>query len=152
MCIRDRGKLTSDNSAKRFPPHWDPPPRVGYGEREPEPLDVLAGLLANETDSWLVEVYSKKLAFRLGLRLPGIATGTMPDEEVEKLVDVLERLPDGKRIAESVYSQQWFGEEADISAERLALIERLRVLADVEEDQVEGDGPFPFHIQQDSND
>ena len=76
----------------------------------------------------------------------------MPDEEVEKLVDVLERLPDGKLIAERVYSQQWFGEDADIRAERRALIERLRVLADVEEDQVEGDGPFPFHFQQDSND
>ena len=74
----------------------------------------------------------------------------MPDEEVEKLVDVLERLPDGKLIAERVYSQQWVGEDADISAERRALIEQLRVLADVEEDQVEGDGPFPF--QQDPND
>ena len=145
-------KLTSENSANRFPPHWDPPPRVGYGEREPEPLDVLAGLLANDKDNWLVEVYSKKLAFRLGLRPPRIANGTMPDEEVEKLVDVLERLPDGKLIAERVYSQQWFGEDADISAERRALIEQLRVLADVEEDQVEDDGPFPFHSQQNSND
>ena len=142
------GNLTSENPANRFPPHWDPPPRVGYGERKPEPLDVLAGLLANETDSWLIELYSKKLAFRLGLRPPG----TMPDEEFEKLVDVLEQLPDGKQITERIYSQQWFGEDADISAERRALIERLRVLADVEEDQVEGDGPFPFHFQQDSND
>ena len=142
------GKLTSENSANRFPPHWDPPPRVGYGERKPEPLDVLAGLLANETDSWLIELYSKKLAFRLGLRPPG----TMPDEEFEKLVDVLEQLPDGKQITERVYSQQWFGEDADISAERRALIEGLRLLADVEEDQVESDGPFPFHFRQDSND
>ena len=62
-------------------------------------------LLANETDSWLIELYSKKLAFRLGLRPPRIANGTMPDEEVEKLVDVLERLPEGKQIAERVYSQ-----------------------------------------------
>ena len=63
-----------------------------------------------------------------------------------------DRLPDGKQIAKSVYFQQWFGEDADISAERRALIERLRVLADVEEDQGEGDGPFPSHFQQDSND
>ena len=76
----------------------------------------------------------------------------MPDEEFEKLVDVLEQLPDGKQITERVYSQQWFGEDADISAERRALIEGLRLLADVEEDQVESDGPFPFHFRQDSND
>ena len=63
-------------------------------------------------------------------------------------------LPKNSCLARSngFQSQQWFGEDADISAERRALIERLRVLADVEEDQVEGDGPFPFHFQQDSND
>lgn len=45
-----------------YPPHWDPPPRRLYGEREPDPLDVFDILIAEQlTDGWVAERYAAKL-------------------------------------------------------------------------------------------
>ena len=44
-----------------FPPDWDPPPRPGYREREPELDDVLAQLVLDEQHDWVWQLYAAKL-------------------------------------------------------------------------------------------
>ncbi len=45
-----------------FPAVWDPPPRVGYGEELPSPLDVLREAELNQSPAWLRELYVEKLS------------------------------------------------------------------------------------------
>lgn len=44
-----------------FPPHWDPPPRPGYGEHEPDPVEVLAHALESDAPYWFTESYCAKV-------------------------------------------------------------------------------------------
>jgi hypothetical protein len=44
-----------------FPPHWDPPPRLGYAEQSPRFLDVIAAITErSEQPNWVVEEYLRK--------------------------------------------------------------------------------------------
>jgi len=45
---------------KDYPPHWDPPPRVGYYDQSPPLLDV-AEKLADAPPSWVRQKYADKL-------------------------------------------------------------------------------------------
>ena len=123
-------KLTSEMPASRFPPHWDPPPRVGYGKTKPNPLDVLVGLGTNDNNSWLVDIYAHKLAFRVGLTQPQLMDSTMSDERVEKLISMLEKLPKGKEVALDLCEWQW-EKAVEVSTKRQRLIKRLYKLAGV---------------------
>jgi hypothetical protein len=51
-------ELTRDD----FPPVWDPPPRLGYGEEQPPILDVLAAAQGHGAPKWFREIYVEKLA------------------------------------------------------------------------------------------
>jgi hypothetical protein len=51
-------ELTRDD----FPPVWDPPPRLGYGEEQPPILDVLAAAQEHGAPKWFREIYVNKLA------------------------------------------------------------------------------------------
>lgn len=59
-------ELMSAHGRSDFPPHWDPPPRVGYGETKPELLEVLEALIATETKPWVEELYWEKFEHRIG--------------------------------------------------------------------------------------
>lgn len=129
------GKLTAEMPQDRFPPHWDPPPRIGYGEKNPDPLDVLAGLLEADERNWLVELYVDKFENRLGLWPFMLRDSEVPDEQVEKLVSVLEKLPSGQDLASQIRGRQW-GKAAEVSKQREALIDRLYKLAGPEEEKI----------------
>ena len=45
-----------------YPPHWDPPPRPGYGEDEPDPAAVLAAALKGDAPLWFTSAYVGKVA------------------------------------------------------------------------------------------
>lgn len=49
------------HQSDEFPPHWDPPPRIGYRERKPDALEV--ALLAKQlaAPQWVQEMYLDKL-------------------------------------------------------------------------------------------
>lgn len=44
-----------------FPPHWDPPPRLGYGEATPDIFDVLKTAKQNETAPWVRTLFIDKV-------------------------------------------------------------------------------------------
>jgi hypothetical protein len=45
-----------------FPPVWDPPPRIGYGEETPPPLEVLSVAERNQSPDWVRAFYIEKLS------------------------------------------------------------------------------------------
>jgi len=53
-------EFMSQHDRSDFPPHWDPPPRTGYGETRPDISDVLDALLQPEVSPWVREVYADK--------------------------------------------------------------------------------------------
>jgi hypothetical protein len=118
-------------SREGFPPVWDPPPRVGYGEEMPSPLDVLSETERRQSPAWLRALYVDKLsqnprrAFENAFR----ADGEVDSSEFDRVLSVFEKnIP-----AESLDRMQvWDLEEVLQRDGRLdqGLRERLRAYLD----------------------
>jgi hypothetical protein len=52
--------LMSSKPRGAFPPIWDPPPRMGYGEQFPELDTVAAAIMAEPTAPWVASMYVAK--------------------------------------------------------------------------------------------
>lgn len=81
-----------------FPPHWDPPPRLGYGELEPPLIDVLEALLANNAPQWLWEAYQAKLALAFEGKWYDTLVSADEPAEFERWLAVLEAMPRQRRF------------------------------------------------------
>lgn len=82
-----------------FPPHWDPPPRVGYGENRPPILDVLELVSKKPGAGWALDLYSEK--YRDYLHHHHWDLGLLPDLDDRQLtrhLSLLESLPNGAQI------------------------------------------------------
>jgi hypothetical protein len=51
----------SEHRRSDFPPVWDPPPRLGYGERTPTAADIAAALVQDEHAKWVYDLYLPKI-------------------------------------------------------------------------------------------
>ena len=86
--------IMSSHQRNDFPPHWDPPPRIGYGEEHPPIVEVLEACLTNDPKPWVTELFLRKFEHA------GYANGTQPygdrmdSDRFDRLLDMLERLPD----------------------------------------------------------
>ncbi|HEX2473644.1 MAG TPA: hypothetical protein VHK01_02795, partial [Lacipirellulaceae bacterium] len=75
--LDDAVKYISRFSREDFPPVWDPPPRVGYGEETPSPLEVLSVAERHQSPEWVRAFYIEKLsqnphrAFQIAFRHDG---------------------------------------------------------------------------------
>ena len=49
--------LMSRHARTDFPPHWEPPPHIGYGDDNPALLDVLDRLETHPAVDWVREIY-----------------------------------------------------------------------------------------------
>ena len=54
-------KLTHDHSELELPPHWDPPPRIGYGETKPELISTTIAIHASKPADWFWKLYLDKI-------------------------------------------------------------------------------------------
>jgi hypothetical protein len=54
-------ELMSRHDQSDFPPGWDPPPRVGYGERNPPLDEVMRVLRGGDYAPWVWAVYTEKV-------------------------------------------------------------------------------------------
>ena len=87
-----------------FPPIWDPPPRVGYGEKEPDIMEVLSMMIRYDATRWMGQLYIDKLsqnpleAFQDAL--PDADTGTA---QFEGLMSAYEKFVP----VDSLNRQQW---------------------------------------------
>ncbi len=126
-------KLAREYAETEFPSHWDPPPRLGYGETEPEVYLVVAGLLAHDAPQWIVNRYADKLELNAG-EWPWMrdSLSRHTDSELSNYVQTISQLPNSQRIAAN-YEMTVRGildvEPADLSAARRTALERLLELS-----------------------
>ncbi|MFN0050675.1 MAG: hypothetical protein ACKV0T_00700 [Planctomycetales bacterium] len=52
--------ILSAHDRRDFPPLWDPPPRIGYGEEYPPVSDVLRVIADTKAPSWVQSLYLEK--------------------------------------------------------------------------------------------
>lgn len=120
-----------------FPPHWDPPPRTGFGEQVPGLPAIVAALVATDPPPWVREIFLAKAHNLDVLAGPGGVVKTLGDEMLADYVASLERLPEGARLATlhvralEEFSKRHIDETIEPSAERLALLDRLGALAGI---------------------
>jgi hypothetical protein len=84
-----------------FPPHWDPPPRVGYGETSPPVLDVLETVVESDVAVWVQKVYQRKYEDYLGEgHFAFFFWREMDNDEFERHLNLLEQLPVSPELLE----------------------------------------------------
>lgn len=92
--IREALQTMSDHSQSDFPPHWDPPPRIGYGENVPSLTDVLQVAQSIKIKRWVLALFELKLIQQSGWRYAGAHKwARMDDDEFDRNFTILEKLP-----------------------------------------------------------
>jgi hypothetical protein len=86
----------SAHSPAEFPPLWEPPPRIGYGEHSPSLWEVLDHIAGCPPAEWVRNVYLEKLHRAIDRRFLYIYGLT--EHSADKIVRVLRRLPEGPAI------------------------------------------------------
>lgn len=92
-------RLMAGHARTDFPPHWDPPPRTSFGERIPRLTDVVVAIAAVDPPAWVREIYFAKVGNAEYPNWSGGALVRLDEESLARYVDVLERLPEGRRLA-----------------------------------------------------
>lgn len=107
--IAEAIQYMSDRKQSDFPPHWDPPPRIGYGERSPDLVDVLLLCEADSTSEWVREAYRDKLLFQSkadgwSYYLHAVQVSKLPESKLQDYVAMLRSWSRGPEVA--AYHQQ----------------------------------------------
>jgi hypothetical protein len=102
--IEDALAFMSQLDRSDFPPHWDPPPRIGYGEEPPSLVDILLHLQHAPAPAWVHDIYREKLALQSRADLSyfyghAIRLDEMDDNQLARYVKLLESLPEGPAMA-----------------------------------------------------
>ncbi len=58
-------EFMSRHEQTQFPPHWDPPPRLGYSRETPDIDTVVTALHAVKASDWVREAFASKLESHL---------------------------------------------------------------------------------------
>jgi len=118
-----------------YPPHWDPPPRPGYRERLPGLVDLVTAIAAVDPPAWVREAFLAKAQNLEFLAGTGGVVARLDDDALAAYVAVLERLPEGPRLA-SIHARgittlldRRDGDAPALSATRQECFARIRHLA-----------------------
>jgi hypothetical protein len=136
-------RYMSAHNPSEFPPHWDPPPRIGYGERVPNLVDVLLVCESADARDWVRAAYREKLLFQSradawSYQLHAVRLPQMSDRKMKDYIGMLRSWPRGGEVAayhkqevESMLKQQHHGEPETVGLpeERRALLQKLLTLA-----------------------
>ncbi len=103
-----------------FPPHWDPPPRPGYGLYTPD-IDSVMESIANESkfSPWVRELYVSKYLSRFNSRFFRVRSG------FDTTLEFLERIPEARKQFKKDYLDyaNWILEDSSVST---SVKERVR--------------------------
>jgi hypothetical protein len=92
-------EVMSAHERSDFPPHWDPPPRIGYGETTPELPKVLETLIVVEAKPWVAELYWEKFRDLIGHGYDFHNYWLyLDDAEFDRHLAILEHLPENSPI------------------------------------------------------
>jgi hypothetical protein len=89
------GEALADMSAHApsdYPPHWEPPPRVGYAESSPSIFDVMDVVVEKPPASWVRAIYVEKLDRFLS---DAMVFSYHDGAHLKRLLPLLQRLPEG---------------------------------------------------------
>ncbi|MGE5192272.1 MAG: hypothetical protein ACM3U2_07180 [Deltaproteobacteria bacterium] len=90
-------RLLSAHERADFPPHWDPPPQLGYGEESPSIVDIMEMVVAADARPWIREIFAAKYLNHLRgttFSYHGPARlGELTDDELDRVLTALENLP-----------------------------------------------------------
>jgi hypothetical protein len=96
--IAEALEFMSAHEQSDFPPQWDVPPRVGYGEKRPHILDVMEEILARPPAPWVRTVYLEK--FRQFMGEPNsYYDAPKRGDEAARIARILLQLPEGPDLA-----------------------------------------------------
>lgn len=132
-------KLTRDYPETAFPPHWDPPPRIGYGETRPYVFLVLAGLQSNRGAQWMLDRYLEKMEkdIQVWAYWGPDSLDRYSDAELAAFVDVISKLPNPRDVADnfndSVQIELDDSPNGNLTESRIASLKRLQQLGQPEE-------------------
>lgn len=113
-----------------FPPHWEPPPHVGYGEREPPILDVMEVVVATNPPVWVHSLFTTRFSNSIGDGHIPWTIYYMDDDELNRFAQVLLKLPEGPALV--AREENWLRgvrDEPSQSDTRRAAIDALLELA-----------------------
>ncbi len=85
-------KLTHEHSEKDLPPHWDPPPRIGYGETKPELISATIAIHASNPADWFWRLYLDKLARKRDHFRFEVVLSTLNEAELAGFIELFETL------------------------------------------------------------
>lgn len=100
----------SRHSRRDFPPLWDPPPQLGYGESKPGLIDVLSIVASPDLPPPFREMFAAKLMAQFDLfgrkydygwafRRSFFRVLNVPDDDLDRFVKYLRAIPEGPQIA-----------------------------------------------------
>lgn len=141
--------LMSAHEPDDFPPHWDPPPRVAYGESTPNIQDINKHLNDVSVAPWVRDVFVGKLANSLHGRHTSAWVELAP-EELEERLQLLEHHPDRVKLVREISEElQVLDFNSDrLPRETLIRIHKLLKEAGIEHqklpDAPPGSQPEPF--------
>lgn len=93
---REALNVMSAHQLTDFPPHWNPPPRIGFNHERPRILKVVAALQPDDA-RWVRQLYFDKLEAALGRHhFPMFTLWTEAD--VGEILTVLESSPEGEDL------------------------------------------------------
>lgn len=95
--IVDALATMSAHAHSDFPPQWEPPPRLGYGDRSTQLFEVLETILDHDVAEWVRAAYLDKLRRYLG-RAYRYQLISNSSAEQAALIHILKRLPEGPSI------------------------------------------------------
>ena len=100
--IREALEIMSAHQPSDFPPHWDPPPRLGYRIPRPDIADIqeIAGTLS--LAPWVKTIFNQKFVNSLrGHSVLGIWDELSP-EEISRRIELLDRIPKTASVVSDV--------------------------------------------------
>jgi hypothetical protein len=80
-----------------YPPQWEPPPRIGYGEKSPLIFDVMDVVVEKPPAPWVREIYVEKLDQFLHAYHE---LYSYPRTYLKRLLPLIQRLPEGPSLIE----------------------------------------------------
>ena len=98
--LQEAAALLATHERSDFPPHWDPPPRIGYGETFPPAQNVFHELLAAKAKAWALALYADKFANEARRYNAELFSDALPDAVLEEKLSLVEQLPNAAEIIE----------------------------------------------------
>ncbi len=94
---KELARLSSSPEWGKFPPHWDMPPRISYGDQTPKAYLVLTELVEHGAAKSLIETFVEKTEQQL--EVSHRMTDEITDLELERLLATVKKVEGGSRIA-----------------------------------------------------